>query len=135
MENGIKLYGDNIQNLPIQKINNGNIETISGLQKEDMKKIATVEMMLITDEIYNSLTKNSKNQVIIESKDWQGKTFSFDVTPGMYVANYGKGELAPIQKADFDKTYERKINQVMGVNQKFVEDLGGVKFDLLELKH
>mgnify|MGYP006973041167 FL=1 len=70
-----------------------------------MVKIATVDMLYITQEIMNNFQPNKNGIVRLKSKDSQGSGFEFELTDGMYVANYGNGEIAPIQQLDYDKTY------------------------------
>jgi hypothetical protein len=53
----------------------------------------------------NNFQPNKNGIVRLKSKDSQGRGFEFELTDGMYVANYGNGEIAPIQQLDYDKTY------------------------------
>jgi hypothetical protein len=105
LEQAVKLYGVEIRRLPIQKIKSLDIMTIQTLKIQEMVKIATVDMLYITQGIMNNFQPNKNGIVRLKSKDSQGRGFEFELTDGMYVANYGNGEIAPIQQLDYDKTY------------------------------
>ena len=83
--------------------------TIQQLKIQEMVKIATVNMLYITQEIMNKFQPNKNGTIMLKSKNSQGSGFEFELTDGMYVANYGNGEIAPIQKLDYDKTYVQQL--------------------------
>lgn len=109
LEQAVKLYGADIRCLPIQRIEALDIMTIQQLKIQEMVKIATVDMLYITQGIMNKFQPNKNGVIMLKSKNSQGSGFEFELTDGMYVANYGNGEIAPIQKLDYDKTYVQQL--------------------------
>lgn len=109
LEQAVELYGAEIRRLPIQKIKALDIKTIQNLKIQEVVKIVTVYMLYITPEIMNEFQPNNDGVIMLKSKNSHGCEFEFELTNGMYVANYGNGEIAPIQKLDYDKNYVQQF--------------------------